>query len=84
MGLGASVEKLFYLPEAHTDFLLAVIAEELGFTGVITIIILFAILVQRTFAIARKAHLLETALSGSCCSGYRLVAGGAVVHQTWV
>ncbi|HNE43325.1 MAG TPA: putative peptidoglycan glycosyltransferase FtsW, partial [Rhodocyclaceae bacterium] len=47
VGLGASVEKLFYLPEAHTDFLLAVIAEELGFTGVLVVILLFALLVQR-------------------------------------
>jgi cell division protein FtsW (lipid II flippase) len=44
VGLGASVEKLFYLPEAHTDFLLAVIAEELGFFGVLAVIALFALL----------------------------------------
>ena len=43
VGLGASVEKLFYLPEAHTDFLLAVIAEELGFVGVAAIIVAFAL-----------------------------------------
>ena len=54
VGLGASVEKLFYLPEAHTDFLLAVIAEELGFFGVLAVIALFALLVQRAFAIARQ------------------------------
>ena len=45
VGLGGSVEKLFYLPEAHTDFLLAVIAEELGFAGVATVVALFACLV---------------------------------------
>ena len=39
VGLGGSIEKLFYLPEAHTDFLLAVIAEELGFTGVVTVVV---------------------------------------------
>lgn len=54
VGLGASVEKLFYLPEAHTDFLLAVVAEELGFAGVLTVILMFAILVQRAFAIGRE------------------------------
>lgn len=54
VGLGASVEKLFYLPEAHTDFLLAVIAEELGFFGVLAVIALFALLVQRAFAIGRQ------------------------------
>jgi cell division protein FtsW len=59
VGLGASVEKLFYLPEAHTDFLLAVIAEELGFTGVVVVIVLFGLLVQRAFAIGRQAVALD-------------------------
>jgi cell division protein FtsW len=59
VGLGASVEKLFYLPEAHTDFLLAVIAEELGFIGVAIVIGLFAWLVLRAFAIGRQAVSLE-------------------------
>ena len=53
VGLGASVEKLFYLPEAHTDFLLAVIAEELGFVGVCAVILLFAGLISRAFVIGR-------------------------------
>jgi len=55
VGLGASVEKLHYLPEAHTDFLLAVIAEELGLGGVALVIALFAWLVARAFAIGRQA-----------------------------
>ncbi len=55
VGLGASVEKLLYLPEAHTDFLLAVIAEELGFVGVLAVIGLFSWLVIRCFAIAKEA-----------------------------
>jgi cell division protein FtsW len=55
VGLGASVEKLHYLPEAHTDFLLAVLAEELGLAGVALVIILFAWIVMRAFAIARQA-----------------------------
>jgi cell division protein FtsW len=59
VGLGASVEKLLYLPEAHTDFLLAVIAEELGFAGVLAVIVLFAWLVLRAFAIGRQAVVLE-------------------------
>ncbi len=59
VGLGASVEKLFYLPEAHTDFLLAVIGEELGFVGVLTVIALFAVLVQRAFAIGRQCVQLD-------------------------
>lgn len=59
VGLGGSVEKLFYLPEAHTDFLLAVIAEELGFIGVMTVAALFAWLVIRAFIIGRQAALRE-------------------------
>jgi len=59
VGLGASVEKLFYLPEAHTDFLLAVIAEELGLAGVIVVVILFGLLVHRAFAIGRQAVALD-------------------------
>lgn len=59
VGLGASVEKLFYLPEAHTDFLLAVIAEELGFAGVVMVIVLFGLLIQRAFAIGRQAVALD-------------------------
>jgi cell division protein FtsW len=59
VGLGASVEKLFYLPEAHTDFLMAVIAEELGFVGVATVITLFLFLVVRAFAVGRQATSLE-------------------------
>jgi len=59
VGLGASVEKLFYLPEAHTDFLLAVIAEELGFAGVAVVITLFFFLVHRAFAVGRQAASLE-------------------------
>ena len=59
VGLGSSVEKLLYLPEAHTDFLLAVIAEELGFAGVLVVVALFAWLVLRAFAIGRQAVVLE-------------------------
>lgn len=55
VGLGSSVEKLLYLPEAHTDFLLAVIAEELGFVGVVVVIALFAWLLFRAYAIGRQA-----------------------------
>jgi cell division protein FtsW len=59
VGLGASVEKLFYLPEAHTDFLLAVIAEELGLAGVVTVVALFTWIVLRAFAIGRQAAASE-------------------------
>lgn len=51
VGLGGSIQKLFYLPEAHTDFLFAVLAEELGLLGVVAVIALFAVLVWRAFVI---------------------------------
>jgi len=56
VGLGGSVEKLHYLPEAHTDFMLAVLAEELGFLGVATVMMLFASLLLRAFRIGRHAQ----------------------------
>jgi cell division protein FtsW len=59
VGLGGSVEKLSYLPEAHTDFLMAIIAEELGFAGVATVVLLFCWLTYRAFAIGIQAAKLE-------------------------
>ena len=55
VGLGASVQKLFYLPEAHTDFVFAVMAEELGLAGVLILLALFIVLAGRAFQIARRA-----------------------------
>ena len=69
VGLGASVEKLFYLPEAHTDFLLAVIAEELGFVGVAAVVGLFALLVHRAFSTGRQALILNRVHSGLVAQG---------------
>ncbi len=69
VGLGASVEKLFYLPEAHTDFLLAVIAEELGFLGVAAVIALFAWIVVRAFAIGRQAALRDRHFAALAAQG---------------
>ncbi len=56
VGLGSGIQKLFYLPEAHTDFLFSVIAEELGLAGVVTIIALYSLLIWRAFAIAGEAE----------------------------
>ena len=75
VGLGASVEKLFYLPEAHTDFVLAVIAEELGFAGVAAIIVAFAWIVARAFAIGRRAMSLERYFSALVAQGIGLWIG---------
>jgi cell division protein FtsW len=69
------VEKLFYLPEAHTDFLLAVIAEELGFAGVTAVTILFAWLVARAFAIGRRAATLERYFPALVAQGIGLWIG---------
>lgn len=69
VGLGASVEKLLYLPEAHTDFLLAVIAEELGFLGVVTVLGLFAWLVIRAFGIGKEAVANERYFSALLAQG---------------
>jgi cell division protein FtsW len=69
VGLGASVEKLHYLPEAHTDFLLAVIAEELGLVGVALVIALFVWLVMRAFAIGRQAALRERHFASLAAQG---------------
>ena len=56
VGLGSSIQKLFYLPEAHTDFVFAVLAEELGLLGVLVVIALYAVVVWRAFAIALQAE----------------------------
>ncbi len=69
VGLGSSVEKLFYLPEAHTDFLVAVIAEELGLVGIAAVIALFSLLVVRAFQIGRHAAFLERNFSALSAQG---------------
>src|SRR5574340_512264 len=69
VGLGGSVEKLFYLPEAHTDFLMAVIAEELGLAGITAVLTLFALLVVRAFQIGRHAAFLERNFSALAAQG---------------
>jgi cell division protein FtsW len=68
-GLGSSVEKLHYLPEAHTDFLLAVIGEELGFVGVATVLLLFFWMTRRIFLIGRQAIALDRVYAGLFCEG---------------
>ena len=75
VGLGASVEKLFYLPEAHTDFLLAVIAEELGFAGVLVVVALFATLTWRCFMAGRQALLLDRVYAGLVAQGIGIWLG---------
>ncbi|HIV69612.1 MAG TPA: putative lipid II flippase FtsW [Candidatus Aquabacterium excrementipullorum] len=75
-GLGSSLEKLHYLPEAHTDFLLAVIGEELGFIGVAIVIFAFFWLVRRLFHIGRQAIALDRVFSGLVAQGVGVWMGG--------
>lgn len=72
VGLGGSVEKLFYLPEAHTDFLMAVIAEELGLLGVLMVIALFVWLVWRAFLVGRQSASLERYFAALVAQGIAL------------
>lgn len=75
VGLGASVEKLMYLPEAHTDFLLAVIAEELGFVGVMGVIGLFSWVIIRCFSIAKESIRHERFFSALLAQGIAVWLG---------
>jgi len=69
VGLGGSVEKLHWLPEAHTDFLLAVIGEEFGLIGVLTVIVLFLWLTRRVMHIGRQAIALDRVFAGLVAQG---------------
>jgi len=75
VGLGGSVQKLFYLPEAHTDFILAVIAEELGLAGIVLVLVLFAWVVGRGFAIGLRAVEQNRRFAGYCAFGVSLMLG---------
>lgn len=72
VGLGNSIQKMFYLPEAHTDFLFAVIAEELGLFGMVTVLGLFLLLVTRIFYIGRAAQRLGNHFAGFMAYGFGL------------
>ncbi len=75
VGLGGSVEKLHYLPEAHTDFLLAVIGEELGFAGVLVVVVMFYWLVKRAFDIGRQAIAIDQTFAGLAAKGIGIWIG---------
>jgi cell division protein FtsW len=75
VGLGSSVQKLFYLPEAHTDFILAVLAEELGLAGIATVIGLYVVLVGRGLYIGLKGVELGHRFSGYVAYGISLMLG---------
>jgi len=75
VGLGASVEKLHYLPEAHTDFLLAVIGEELGLAGVLLVTFAFYWIVRRAFDIGRQCIAVDKVFAGLVAKGIGLWIG---------
>ncbi|ART50841.1 putative lipid II flippase FtsW [Acidovorax carolinensis] len=75
VGLGGSVEKLHWLPEAHTDFLLAVIGEEFGLVGVLTLIVLFVWMTRRIMHIGRQAIALDRVFAGLVAQGVAIWIG---------
>jgi cell division protein FtsW len=75
LGLGEGIQKLFYLPEAHNDFIFAVIAEELGLVGALTVLSLFAVLVVRILRVGRQALDAGTAFGGYLVYGVGLLLG---------
>ncbi|MFO1430377.1 MAG: putative lipid II flippase FtsW [Candidatus Competibacteraceae bacterium] len=75
VGLGASVQKLFYLPEAYTDFLFAILAEELGLVGVLTVVALYVIIIRQAFTIAARAERLEQRFASHLAYGIGLWFG---------
>jgi cell division protein FtsW len=75
VGLGSSVQKLFYLPEAHTDFVFAVLAEELGLLGVIATLALYMILIWRACHVARLASDAGLAFQAYCAAAFGIWLG---------
>lgn len=81
VGFGNSVQKLFYLPEAHTDFIFAILAEEFGLLGVVVVFALFIVVVARMFAIARQAAARQRWFAAYTALGIGiLIAGQAFIN----
>jgi cell division protein FtsW len=75
VGLGSSVQKLFYLPEAHTDFVYAVLAEEFGLVGTVFIVILYFVFIWRAFLIGEFAQRAGKLFSAYLSYGIGLIIG---------
>lgn len=75
VGLGASVQKLYYLPEAHTDFIFAVLAEELGLVGIVAVLAMFVLLIARMFAVGIRAQRQQRPFAAFVCWGVALWIG---------
>ena len=81
LGLGNSVQKLFYLPEAHTDFVFSVLAEELGLIGALAVIVLYAVMIIRVFYIGRRAEEQGMRYHGYVAYGIGIMfAGQALIN----
>ena len=78
VGLGNSIQKLFYLPEAHTDFVFAIFAEEFGLLGAVSLVALFALLIARILRTCRLAEQAGQLFSGYVCYGVALMISGQV------
>lgn len=80
-GLGNSVQKLFYLPEAHTDFVYSVLAEELGLLGALIVVVLYVLLVARIFIIGRRAEKMQQFFRAYMVYGFGfIIAGQALIN----
>ena len=81
VGLGNSIQKLLYLPEAHTDFIFAIWAEESGAVGVLLVLFLYCGFIARIFWIARQAEINEDLFGAHFCNGFAvLIAGQAIIN----
>lgn len=80
-GLGNSIQKLFYLPEAHTDFIYSIVAEELGLVGALLVVLLYSLLVFRIFMTGRQAEKKHRFFMSYVCYGFAfLFAGQALIN----
>ena len=80
-GLGNSIQKLFYLPHGNNDFVIAVIGEELGAAGIFAMLLLYALVLARAFAIARRAHARGLRFGGFLAQGVGLLISlQAAIH----
>ena len=84
LGLGNSVQKLSYLPEAHTDFVFSIWVEETGMLGGLLLILLFAVLVSRIFRIGNRALMLSRPFAGYMCYGFSILIVAQVVINVGV
>ena len=78
-GLGNSIQKLFYLPEAHTDFVYSVLSEELGLVGAMAIVSLYAVLIFRVFRVGRQAEKQQQFFMAFVTYGFALMLAAQVL-----